>query len=163
MSPNPVWAGGHWSACCWTPAGGIPCRPAGLGPICSGLHRCTPSCMARLAQLMAAARLQVKKGKKIRQGAAQEEAALHQHILQMAPSQAHLQQMGHLAELLILFGRFEAAKALQAALGRLQAASAEASAWLLEHPVQGLQQQSLQARKQSAPEVQWKWHVLKDL
>ena len=118
-------------------------------------------------QLRAAARVQGKKGKKIKQGAAQEEAALHQHILQLAPTQAHLQQMGQLAELLILFGQFEAAKTLQAALGRLQAASAEASVWLLEHPVQEVQQQQqqqgLQARQQSTPEVQWKWHVLKDL
>ena len=108
--------------------------------------------------------MQAKKKKKIKQGAAQEEAALQQHVLQLAPTQAHLQQAGQLSELLILFGQFEAAQKLQAALSALQAASAEAAVWVHEHPVQGLLPQGVeQARKQSTSEVQWKWHVLKDL
>lgn len=107
--------------------------------------------------------MQGKKGKKIKQGAAQEEAALHQHVSQLAPSQAHLLQIGQLGELLILFGHFEAAGALQAALSRLQAISADACAWLLAHPVQEVQVVQQQGRKQSTSEVQWKWHVLKEL
>ena len=105
-----------------------------------------------------------KSKKKIKQGAAQEEAGLHQHIRQLSPSQAQLLQASQLAELLLVFGRFPAAQQLQAAFSALQASSAAAAEWLLAHPVQeAVQQGPEQARRQGPPEVQWKWHVLKEL
>ena len=53
------------------------------------------------------------KGLRIRQGSPQEEAALAQHLRELAVSPRQAQEMGQLAELLILLGEWTSRKPLE--------------------------------------------------
>lgn len=123
-----------------------------------------------------------KKGnKKIRAGAPGEESALESHLLSLAPAKHVLEEAGQLAELLVMLQHTGDATKLQQRVGQWQAAAAEAAALVAAGQQQqqmgggagGQQQQQQQpspaaatpaaaAAAAAAPEVRWKWDVLRE-
>ncbi len=91
--------------------------------------------------------MQNKKGPRIRQGSPQEEEALVAHIASLAPTPQLCNEIGQLAELLVLLGHEMDARRLQTLLSEVQARQKEA------------QQQA--GGTQAADAADWKWDILR--
>jgi hypothetical protein len=115
---------------------------------------------------------------KIRQGGPQEEAQLGEHLAQLGPSPALLEEAGQLAELLVLLGHLADARLLQRQLSGWAALHQEVLARLAAQraaaEAQGVGQQ--QRRQQQGAEAaaaaaataapvaagpSWKWDILR--
>lgn len=98
---------------------------------------------------------------RIKQGSANEEAALVAHLRSLAPVASVLAQAGQLAELLCLLGQFDDARTLQQHVGAWQASAVEAEAVVQDALSKGLPTLASPSHDTSNAMPPWKWEVLR--
>lgn len=105
--------------------------------------------------------LQGKRGSRIRQGTPQEENALAQHLMQLAPSQQRTSEAGQLGEVLVLLGQLHTAAVLQQSLSELIKEQGRAAAWVRCNPPPGSPGEVAGAPTVIDASNGWKWAILR--
>lgn len=104
--------------------------------------------------------MQNRKGPRIRQGSPQEEEALVNYILSLAPPPQMCTEIGQLIEILVFFGHETDGRKLQALLSEVLAQQKAAAHRAITNIAQDLKN-SIAKAPAEAEAVDWKWDILR--